>query len=74
VGELYHKLLTSTEAAEIPDLSRRLSKFKEPAKEVASSRVHVFWDAKCLAPGLTWKDNGFVSALKTSFGVYASAF
>jgi hypothetical protein len=66
VGELYHKLITSTKAAEIPDISRWPSKFKQPANDVASSRLHVFWDAKCLAPGVTWKDNGFVSALRVS--------
>ena len=66
VGELYHRLITSAKAAKIPQISRWPSKFKEPTKDVASSRMHVFWDAKCLAPGLTWKDNGFVSALSMS--------
>jgi hypothetical protein len=70
VGELYQKLLTDTKAAEIPDISRWPSKFKAPdelcLQEVGSSRVHVFWDKKCLVPGATWKDEGFVSALKIS--------
>jgi hypothetical protein len=63
VGELYHKLMMSVDAAKIPDISKWPSKFKQPPKEVAASRLHVFWDSKCLAPGLTWKDNGFVAAL-----------
>ncbi len=63
VGELYHKFMTSADAAKIPDISKWPSKFKQPPRE---SRLHVFWDAKCLAPGLPWKDNGFVTALSTS--------
>jgi hypothetical protein len=66
VGELYHQLMTSAKAAKLPDISRWPSSFKKPTNDVASSRIHVFWDAKCLAPGLTWKDNGFVSALGKS--------
>jgi hypothetical protein len=69
VGELYQKLLTDTKAAEIPDISRWPSKSNKPEqrclKEVAPSRVHVFWDKKCLVTGEPWKD-GFVSALKIS--------
>jgi hypothetical protein len=63
VGELYNKLMAHTDAAKVPDISKWPSKFKRPPKEMAASRLHVFWDAKCLAPGLTWKDNGFVAAL-----------
>ena len=67
VGELYHKFMMHADSAKIPDISKWPSKFKQPPKEVASSRLHVFWDAKCLAPGLTWKDNGFVAALSKAF-------
>ena len=64
VGELYHQLISTANAAKIPGISKWPSSFKKP--DVASSRIHVFWDAKTLAPGLTWKDDGFVSALSKS--------
>ena len=64
VGELYHQLISTSNAAKIPGISKWPSSFKKP--DVASSRIHVFWDAKTLAPGLTWKDNGYVSALSKS--------
>ena len=57
VSGLYHQLTRCAKAAKIPDISRWPSDFKEPAKDVLSSRMHVFWDQKCLAPGLTWKDD-----------------
>jgi hypothetical protein len=62
-GELYHKLMISADAAKIPDISKWPSNFKQPPRE---SRLHIFWDTKCLAPGLPWKDGGFVAALTTS--------
>jgi hypothetical protein len=64
VGELYHQLISTGNAAKIPAISKWPSSFKQP--DVTSSRIHVFWDAKTLARGLTWKDSGFVSALGKS--------
>jgi hypothetical protein len=46
VSELYDQLTRSAKAAKIPDISRWPSEFKEPAKDVLSSRMHVFWDKK----------------------------
>ncbi len=66
VRELYHQLMKSAKASKIPGISKWPSKFKKPTSDVASSSIHVFWDAKALAPGLTWKDDGFVSALSKS--------
>jgi hypothetical protein len=64
VGALYHQLISTASTAKIPGNCKWPSGFKKP--DVPSSRIHVFWDANTLAPGLTWKDKGFARAISKS--------